>query len=210
MNKTKSKGRWLRAAGLLLLAAALALTVYNIWDERRAGQAVQQTLAALPAPAAPVQLDAAAGPDAQVLPDYQLAPDMEMPAVAVDGERYIGVIEVPALGLQLPVLRAWSYDNLKIAPCRYAGSAYTGNLVLAAHNYSTHFGRLDELSPGDAVRFTDVDGNVFDYAVAELQVLQPEAVEEMLSGSWDLTLFTCTLGGQTRLTVRCTQTGALG
>ena len=51
--------------------------------------------------------------------------------------------------------------------------------------------------------FTDVDGNVYNYEVAELETLQPAAVDEMKSGEWDLTLFTCTIGGQTRVTVRC-------
>ena len=35
-----------------------------------------------------------------------------------------------------------------------------------------------------------------------------QKIEEMAAGDWDLTLFTCTLGGQARLTLRCTQVGA--
>ncbi len=33
----------------------------------------------------------------------------------------------------------------------------------------------------------------------------PAAMEEMESGDWDLTLFTCTIGGACRVTVRCQQ-----
>ena len=62
----------------------------------------------------------------------------------------------------------WSYPKLKIAPCRYSGSAYTGNLVIAAHNYRTHFGLLESLAPGAQVKFTDVEGNVFSYEIAEI------------------------------------------
>ena len=51
--------------------------------------------------------------------------------------------------------------------------------------------------------FTDVDGSLFSYRVAEVQVLEPTAIEEMVMEGWDLTLFTCTIGGQARLTVRC-------
>jgi len=39
--------------------------------------------------------------------------------------------------------------------------------------------------------------------VAAREVLLPTAVEEMTAGEWDLTLFTCTLGGRSRVTVRC-------
>ncbi len=43
----RKKGAVLIAMGLLLLAAALLLTVYNIWDGHRADQAAQQTYQAL-------------------------------------------------------------------------------------------------------------------------------------------------------------------
>ena len=52
--------------------------------------------------------------------------------------------------------------------------------------------------------FTDGDGNVFTYQVAALEQLLPTQVKEMSAGGWDLTLFTCTIGGQQRVTVRCT------
>ena len=74
---------------------------------------------------------------------------------------------------------------------------------IAAHNYRTHFGPLSRITVGDRVTFTDLDGNVFYYQVAEVQVLKPTAIKEMVSDDWDLSLFTCTLGAQTRLTVRC-------
>ena len=142
-------------------------------------------------------------PDEQVIPDYQLNPDMEMPKVKIQGNDYIGTLDIPALGLSLPVMGEWSYPKLKVAPCRYSGSAYQGEFVIAAHNYSRHFGRLNQLQAGDQVNFTDIDGNTFEYEAVEIQELEPTAIEEMTDSGWDLSLFTCTLGGQTRLTVRC-------
>ena len=129
-----------------------------------------------------------------------------MPTETVDGNAYIGVLELPSLELKLPVLSEWSYSGLKLAPCRYAGSAYLNNMVIAAHNYSTHFGYLGNLAQGDEVVFTDVDGNVFRYQVLEVETLSPFAVEEMTDGDWDLTLFTCTISGRSRVTVRCALT----
>lgn len=184
--------------GLLLIAAALLLTVFNLWDEWRADQAAEQVLDQMT-----VQPEDPDASDGQGIPDYLLNPDMEMPVVEIDGNSYIGVLDIPALGLTLPVMSEWSYPNLRTAPCRYAGSAYKDNLVIAAHNYSTHFGQIKNLTVGDQVSFTDVDGNVFLYTVAEVQTLEPTAVEEMTDGGWALTLFTCTIGGQSRVTVRC-------
>lgn len=189
------------AGGLLLITAALLLTAYNLWNERQAGVSAGEVLAQLPEP---VQTSASlAEPEEQEIPDYILNPDMEMPTVDINGNLYIGTLEIPVLDLVLPVMSEWSYPKLKIAPCRYAGTAYQGNFVIAAHNYRTHFGSLGNLSTGDRVNFTDVDGNLFSYDVAEVQILNPAAIEEMVSDDWDLSLFTCTLDGKTRLTVRC-------
>ena len=101
------------------------------------------------------------------------------------------------------MLSTWDYALLNIAPCRYTGSVYLNSMVVAAHNYSTHFGRLKELSPGDSIAFTDSDGNVFSYSVIEIETLSPYAIDDMTTGDWDLTLFTCTVGGAQRVTVRC-------
>ena len=199
--KRKKKGTWLMTGGLLLIAAALFLTCFNLWDERRATNSAGEALRELEA-VRPEEAEATEPGEAEI-PAYLLDPGREMPAVEVDGGRYIGVLEVPSLGLELPVMETWSYPNLRAAPCRYSGSAYQDDMIVAAHNYKTHFGQLKELRPGDEVRFTDTEGNVFRYAVAELETLGKYDVAEMAAGDWDLTLFTCTYGGQSRVTARC-------
>ncbi len=215
------KGLALTALGLLLIVAALALVGYNLYDRSRAAASVGQVLeqlapllpeetAQVPVSREPVQAqtpgeaDGLAGQTEEVeIPDYLLNPEMDMPVQCVDGRDYIGILEIPALALELPVISTWSYPSLKIAPCRYSGSAYKDDLVIAAHNYPSHFGNLKQLQEGDTVRFTDMDGNVFVYAVALWEDLDADAAEQMQSGEWDLTLFTCTTGGQSRLAVRC-------
>ena len=193
------KGAFCMAAGFLLVLAALLLTGYNVWDEGRAGDAADATFQALKFQTEEGQEEL---PE-YILPDYLVDPRFEMPTVEIDGYDYIGYLDIPSLELSLPVMSEWSYPQLKIAPCRYAGSVYLDDMILAAHNYDRHFGRLKNLEGGELVRFTDVDGNVFDFSVTELELLWPEQTEEMLSGEWDLTLFTCTLGGRQRVTVRC-------
>ena len=197
--KRKKKGTWLMTGGLLLIAAALLLTCYNLWDERRATSSAGEALRELET-LRPEEPETVEEPE---IPDYVLDPGREMPAVEADGGRYIGVLELPSLGLALPVMETWSYPSLRVAPCRYSGSAYQDDLIIAAHNYKTHFGRLKELRPGDEVRFTDTEGNAFRYTVAELETLGKYDVAEMAAGDWDLTLFTCTYGGQSRGTARC-------
>ena len=191
------------ALGAALLFGALGLTVFNLRQSNAAGETAAQTVSTLKA-TIPTDGDfyAKKQPETET-PDYRLNPEMEMPAVRIDDREYIGVLSIPALGRELPVISSWDYPSLRVAPCRYTGSAYTDDLVIAAHNYASHFGRLRELSQGDSIRFTDTDGNVFDYVVSELEILEPYAVSQMTEGDWDLTLFTCTPGGQHRVTLRC-------
>lgn len=142
-------------------------------------------------------------PDGIEYPDYVLNPDMQMPVETVDGLDYIGVIRIPAIDLELPVISEWSESNLKHAPCRYSGSAYRNDLVIAAHNYREYFGQIKSLRLGAQIDFTDIDGNEFSYCVSEIETLQPADVDALISGDWDLTIFTCTVGAQTRIAVRC-------
>ena len=202
-------GKICTAVGVLLLSAALLLTAYNLWSDARANAIAGEVLERLvpdmeenadTSPSAPIYDE---GSEDVYIPDYILNPAMAMPEEQIDGQTYIGVLEIPALSLTLPVISEWSYPRLKIAPCRYAGSVYLDNMVIAAHNYQSHFGKLETLSQNDEVSFTDMDGNVFAYKVTEIETLSPYAIEEMTTGDWDLTLFTCTVGGQNRVAVRC-------
>lgn len=187
----KNKGALWILTGSLLILLSFLLIFYNLTESTRAGEramAVTQKLAEeLPETTeAPVEM-----------------PGREMPEIEIDGNGYIGVLEIPALSRTLPVMSSWSYPKLKIAPCRYQGSVYEKNLIVMAHNYASHFGSLKKLSLGEILTFTDVDGNVFRYEVMELELLDPFMTEELEAGDWDLTLFTCTPGGQSRVTVRC-------
>ena len=126
-----------------------------------------------------------------------------MPAETINGYDYIGVLEIPALNLTLPIMADWDYDRLKIAPCRQFGSVETNDLVSAGHNYKTHFGYLDQLQVGDAVNFTDVNGKVTVYHVELTSILQPDDVDAVQNSGYPLVLYSCTYSGKTRLTVFC-------
>ena len=206
-----NKKRILISIGLLLMAAALALTVYNLRSGEQAGKASQMALKVLRTEIPEVQSAAAKEtPDEAYTDENDLEepvfiqhPEAEMPVLDIAGQNYLGILSIPKLNLTLPVIPEYSDTALRIAPCRYAGSAYEDDLVVAGHNYIQHFARLRELAVGDSVQFTDVDGNVFSYTVSEVEQLLPEEVERMVTGDWDLTLFTCTVSRQHRVTIRC-------
>lgn len=195
MNK-KHKGKFFIVMGLLMMGVALLLTCYNVWDEKRA-EAVGMVVLN--------ELEFKVANSTEDIVDYEFFPDVLMPTEEVEGEEYIGILDIPVLELSLPVISEWSYPRLRIAPCRYEGSAYTKDLIIAAHNYDCHFGTLKSLALGDVLTFTDMAGNCFEYEVAEMEILDGTAVRELEQGEWDLTLFTCTLGGTNRVVIRCVE-----
>ena len=202
----KTLGTLLIALGILLVLTAAVMTGNHFRSQQKAGEEAQAALEALEIPEPVVEttpdIPDIPGKPAQI-PHYQLNPEMGMPEKEVDGIAYIGTLEIPVLELCLPVISATTGAHLQIAPCRFTGSAYLDDLVVGAHNYAAHFGRLSSLSYGDVVKLTDMDGNRFVYQVADIEILQPDQKEELCSGEWPLSLYTCTPGGRTRLTVRC-------
>ena len=185
--------------GILSLAAAGWLVLRNVQEDTAAEQISQETVLQLAIPKQkPMGLE-----DLVEIPDYQLNPDMAMPEREINGHSYIGTLEILDLGLTLPVMSQLTMPKLRIAPCRYSGTAYRENLIIGAHNYAAHFGKLKNLSYGSRIRLTDMDGNLFCYEVADIEILKPSQVEDLCGGDWPLTLFTCTVGGKTRVVIRC-------
>lgn len=185
--------------GVLCILSAIGFVVYNRWEDKKAEDIAQDLLKDLqniidePLPE-------------QTFPDDTEKVPVEMATVEVDGYDCIGILSVPVLDLELPVLTDWSYTKLKKAPCHYYGSYYEKNFVIAAHNYKSHFGRLSELQAGDIVVFTDVSGTAHYYEVVILETLPKNATKEMITSGFDLSLYTCTPGGSNRVTVRCNVT----
>lgn len=196
MKNRNKKGIAAMISGLILILAALGLNFYNYLTASRAGSLSDAVLEQFPENDKPDYADGE-------ISDYILNSDMDMPETEIDKNTYIGIIEIPSISQKLPVMSELTYPNLKIAPCRYKGSVYKNNMIIAAHNYQSHFGNLKNLKIGSAVIFTDTNGNRFNYVVSNIETIDGGDIEQMESGDWDLTLFTCTYGGKTRVTVRC-------
>ena len=194
----KKTGIAIVAVGAALILSALLLLLYNRYEDAHAGQEAESLLASVEEAISAQTMDVptAAAPSPTPL-------DPEMPVVMLDGYEYVGYVEIPALGLKLPVMSKWDYTRLRVAPCRQFGSSRTDDLVIAAHNYENHFGRLKELSKGDTVIFTDMEGLVNTYCVEKIETLAPDEVDAVQNSGYDLVLYTCTKGGKTRVTVFC-------
>lgn len=206
----KKLGRICMIIGAVLIIAALSLVLWNQNEDRKSGESAEQILSQLRLKIPTAEVTEGYIPEAEI-PENDLFEEYEQETEAepeevlleVEGEMYLGVVEIPALGLELPVMSEWSYDKLKKAPCRYKGSQNTDDLILIAHNYNSHFGNIGSLQTGDVISFTNCSGVRTDYEIVQFDEVGGYDIEQMESGDWDLTLFTCTYSGASRVTVRC-------
>ncbi len=125
------------------------------------------------------------------------------PTYEFAGNSYIGVLEIPEIGLEVPVADNCSMSTLRSSPGCYYGSAETENIVIGAHNYKSHFGYIYTLSSGSNVSFTDVNGKVYSYYVTEVTELSPYSSQTVCTSGHDLAMFTCNSSGARRVVVYC-------
>lgn len=197
-------------SGMVLMIAAAGLTAYNLNEDANATESASYILEKF-SDEREKQIESTEKPSlptgitGEIVEETTISPDTPMPTISIDGVDYIGTLTIPALGIELPVAENWDYTQMKISPCRYEGSVYKNDLIICAHNYSTHFRNIKDLQNGDDVIFVDAVGNIFNYQVELVETLQPTAIEEMISSEYDLSLFTCNYAGNARVTVRCNQ-----
>lgn len=200
MNKQQKRGLLLLLAGLLLVGAALTIHMLQRQEDIMAGQTAQMLLQQLELSRVELpELDIPAVPE-------ETAPTVsQMPEKEYRGYHMIGSIRVPAVDVHLPVMSSWSEKLLKIAPCRYMGSLPEPGMIIMGHNYRSHFTPLHKAEVGDEVIFEDVEGKLYRFQIADIQILH-RTEGEKLESQYPLTLFTCTPGGLERRILRCAYT----
>lgn len=229
-KKRIRRGTMLILIGLLMLLVAGGVYIHNIIKEAAVGDVTDEVLDRLEnlivnAPSESVkvdeslQLELESGLQEKPSDENNKKDDKETTAEEteepttrdpnnmeysiVDNHYYIGILDLPTLGLTFPVQWGWSDELMDIAPCRYDGNTTENNMILLAHNYTTHFGRLFDLQPGHKLSFTDIHGHVIGYEVSYVEQFHRSEIHRIYEGEWDLTLFTCVPNTYNRIAVRC-------
>lgn len=141
-------------------------------------------------------------------------PAVDLAAYGIEDE-ILGVLEIPAMDLTMPVYLGASDEHLAIgAAVLGSTSAPIGgdntNCVIAGHRGwrgADYFRRIDHLQAGDTVTLTNL-WETLTYTVADIQIIQPHEVEKIKiqKGRDMLTLVTChpyASGGRQRYVVYC-------
>ena len=144
-------------------------------------------------------------------------PAADLTAYGIE-EEIIGVLEIPAMELTMPIYLGASDAHLA------AGAAVLGNTsapvggdnsncVIAGHRGwrgADYFRHIDRLQVGDTVKLTNL-WETLTYTVADIQIVQPHEAEKIKiqQGRDLLTLLTChpyASGGKQRYVVYCERT----
>ena len=144
-------------------------------------------------------------------------PAADLTAYGIEDE-IIGVLEIPAMELTMPVYLGASNAHLA------AGAAVLGNTsapiggdstncVIAGHRGwkgADYFRHIDRLQVGDTVKLTNL-WETLTYTVSDIQIIQPREVDmiKIQQGRDLLTLLTChpyASGGRQRYVVYCVRT----
>ncbi len=202
-KRRKVLGSCMILLGLLSLSGAAALFLYNNGLEEKAEELADGVVPILHQIIQEKTFFMEEGAE-----DGTNSQSTVMETAEVEGLEYIGILTLPTLKLEMPILSEWNNPNLKRAPCRYKGTIQERNLIIAGHNYKNHFGLLEGLSLGETVLFTQLNGTVTEYIISRKEQLEGSDVDKMAEGEWDLTLFTCTISGKKRVTLRCVRSEA--
>lgn len=105
-------------------------------------------------------------------------------------------IQIPAIGVDAPIVQGDGWEQLKKGVAQHIGSADPGdkgNVVLSAHNdiFGEIFRDLDRLQPGDEITIY-TNQRSYSYIVSDTKVVEPTQVDIMDSTSQPtLTLISC-------------------
>lgn len=126
-----------------------------------------------------------------------------MPAYSIDGIDYVGLLQVPNLGINRPILSKWNTERGITCPTKYCGSVYTDTLAIGGSNHMGQMDFLSQLDIGYKVIVTDMLGNEFSYEIKRID--RASDVDEALlaSDEYSLTLFTYQRSEKKYIIVRC-------
>lgn len=214
MKAKRRVGIALVVLGVLLLAAALLLLLHNQQESKDAGLAAEEALAAVQeairtgnvqpgAAPSPAPSDQETPGQAEPAAPMETEPIPELTVTVINGHEYVGYLEIPSLDRTLPVMKLQYLQDLQTAPCLQFGSPWTNDAVIAAHNYASHFGPLRDMTGGETIIFTDMNGEFIEYTVKIVQTIEPTALETVKESPYDLVLYTCTTGGKARVMIGC-------
>ena len=125
------------------------------------------------------------------------------------GYPVIAKLEVPKIELETYVISEYSEKALGVSVTKFYGGNPNeiGNFCIAGHNYiaKNMFHDLKNLSNGDEIILTDLNGNKVRYVVYLVETVNPNetnCLSQKTNGKVEVTLITCTTDSSKRIIVK--------
>lgn len=133
--------------------------------------------------------------------------------ISLNSYQIIGKIEIPKLDIKYPIISYVTYENLKIAPCRFSGPLPNeiGNVCIAGHNYNNNkfFSNISKLNNKDIIKIFDVYDNyvLYEvYSIYEVNDSDLSVLNQNIYNYRELTLVTCNNYNNKRTIVKAKET----
>ena len=162
--------------GVCLLAAAIVLLFAWQWNIHTAEQKVKEY----------VNVICGLIPEPQgAVPEERR--DNTMSTLSIDGTDFVGILELPRFKSVLPVCAEWG--NPAKYPCRFSGSVYDRTMQIGGTSQKGQYDFYRDISVGDSVFFTDIEGNRFSYTVTDIRYEKNADQSTLQRKDASLTLF---------------------
>jgi sortase A len=152
----------------------------------------------LPSGHTPPNSPGGASPNEAEIPEHlrPLVQTLANVPIPTPGPQQAVRIQIPALGVDAPIVQGDGWEQLKKGVAQHIGSANPGesdNIVLTAHNdvFGEIFRDLDKLEPGDQIMIYTGQRS-FTYTVTGTEIVEPTQVEVLAPTSQPIaTLISC-------------------
>ena len=174
----KNLSRVLAAAGILLIVAAVAFTTIgeirtrSLAKDARSTAQVLMSLMPQVTDGVPEELH-----------------DSRMATLQLNGDDFIGVIDIPTFDVLLPVYAKWDKTKTSSFPCHYSGSLYDGSLILGGSSADGQLNFVKDISIGDKVFFTDTHGVKYSLKVSDIRRTTDVSRESLENREGDVIIF---------------------
>lgn len=130
--------------------------------------------------------------------------DGSMPTLSLSGYTVSGLLEIPAHACQLPISAQWQKDHGLTMPAVFSGSVYDRTLVLGGVDEDGQLSCAEKLAIGDIVRYTDLRGYRYSYAVTTIRRVDHVDADQLSRAPHDLAFFVKQTMGMQYIIVYCT------
>ncbi len=132
--------------------------------------------------------------------------ELKQVQVEYKGYNVVGIISIPAIEIEYPILDTTNEKTMKVAITKFWGNDVNelGNFTMAGHNNKdgTMFGKTKRLSIGDKIEMTDLTGKTIEYEIFDQYLIDPNdvsCVKSVKENTREVTLITCANGRSNRL-----------